>query len=104
MREKPVRQCDRSAGKGRGEIAVDRPLCAPRCGGKPHRLARAEYCRAADRQRCRKSRRRRGAATLDYALIMGVALPMAGIALWFGPRILRLVFEFTSSVIGWPFQ
>lgn len=49
-------------------------------------------------------KRRRGAATLDYALTMGVILPMMGIVLWFGPRLIRLVYELTRVMLSWPFQ
>lgn len=46
---------------------------------------------------------RRGAATLDYVLTMGIVLPMSAVVLWFGPRIIRLVYELTRVMLSWPF-
>lgn len=55
--------------------------------------------------RIRRQRRmlRRGAATLDYVLTMGIVLPMSAVVLWFGPRIIRLVYELTRVMLSWPF-
>jgi hypothetical protein len=50
-----------------------------------------------------RKRSRRGIASIDYTLTIGVVLPMAAVALWFGPRIMKLVYEFTSVIVGWPF-
>jgi hypothetical protein len=55
------------------------------------------------RRRKESGRRRRGAATLDYFLTIGVVLPMAATAFWAGPRILNLVYEMTTVLVSWPF-
>ena len=49
-------------------------------------------------------KKRRGAATLDYVLVMGVVMPLAVFVYWAAPRAMNLVFELTSVVMGWPFQ
>ena len=46
---------------------------------------------------------RRGVATLDYVLVLGIVLPMATLLMWVGPRMMRLVYELTTVVLGWPF-
>lgn len=53
--------------------------------------------------RRRDPRRRRGIATLDYVLLIGVVLPLAGFVMWAGPRIMNLVYEMTCVLISWPF-
>jgi hypothetical protein len=55
-------------------------------------------------QRSRRRRDRRGAATLDYALVLGVVLPMVGFCLWAGPRLIRQVYEMTLVLVSWPFM
>jgi hypothetical protein len=53
---------------------------------------------AADRQN------RRGNATLDYVLLMGVVLPMVAFVYWIGPRMMNLVFQLTNALLTWPFS
>lgn len=48
--------------------------------------------------------RRRGAATLDYVLVLGATLPLAGLALYQSGRVIRAVYAFTCTFIVWPFQ
>ena len=48
-------------------------------------------------------RARRGAAALDYVLVMAVVLPLAGFLMWAGPRMMNLVYETTAVLISWPF-
>lgn len=48
-------------------------------------------------------KRRKGAATLDYVLLICVVLPLAGFVMWAGPRIMNLVYEMTCVLISWPF-
>ncbi|HQU43401.1 MAG: hypothetical protein B7Z73_11905 [Planctomycetia bacterium 21-64-5] len=55
------------------------------------------------RRGSRNGRDRAGAATLDYALLMGVVLPMAAFCLWAGPRLMRQVYEMLLVCISWPF-
>lgn len=47
---------------------------------------------------------RRGAATLDYVLLMGVVMPLVVFVYWAAPRIMNLVYELTTTVMGYPFQ
>jgi len=54
--------------------------------------------------RCRHVRSRRGVASLDYVLILGVVLPLVAFILWIGPRIMRLVYEMTCVLVSWPFM
>jgi hypothetical protein len=49
-------------------------------------------------------RSRRGVASLDYVLILGVVLPLVAFILWIGPRIMRLVYEMTCVLVSWPFM
>ncbi|MGM0485918.1 MAG: hypothetical protein ACQESR_04055 [Planctomycetota bacterium] len=49
------------------------------------------------------SRRRVGAASLDFVLAAGVILPMIAFVLWVAPRIMNLVYEMTSVLVSWPF-
>ncbi|MFM7073440.1 MAG: hypothetical protein ACKO38_16755 [Planctomycetota bacterium] len=48
-------------------------------------------------------RRPRGVATLDYVLLMGIVLPLAGFVLWAAPRMMNRVYEFTTALTGLPF-
>ncbi|HLJ11184.1 MAG TPA: hypothetical protein VKU82_08345 [Planctomycetaceae bacterium] len=52
----------------------------------------------------RAGSRRRGAATLDYVLVMGAVLPMAALAYYYSTRILRAVYEMTCALVCWPFM
>jgi len=51
-----------------------------------------------------RSKRRRGNATLDYVLVLGVVLPMITFAYYLSPRMMNLVYEMTSVLVSWPFQ
>lgn len=48
--------------------------------------------------------RRTGEATLDYVLVLGAALPLAGLALYQSGRVIRAVYAFACTFIVWPFQ
>ena len=48
--------------------------------------------------------RRRGSATLDYVLVMGVVLPMAAFVLWLGPRMMQSVYELSCMFIASPWM
>jgi hypothetical protein len=52
----------------------------------------------------KRARRRRGAATLDYALILGVVMPAAALIMFAGPRIITRVFEMSCTLVSWPFM
>ncbi len=47
---------------------------------------------------------RRGAATLDYILVLGVVLPLLAIVIPQGRRMMQLVFEMTCALVSWPFM
>ncbi|MDH3718965.1 MAG: hypothetical protein OES79_12670 [Planctomycetota bacterium] len=47
---------------------------------------------------------RRGVATLDYILVLGVVFPMAAVLIWIAPRMMRLFYDFTTVVVTWPFS
>jgi len=51
-----------------------------------------------------KLRRRKGVATLDYVLVLGVILPLAAFLLRVGPKIIRLVYEMVCVLVSWPFM
>ena len=51
----------------------------------------------------RQRSRRRGVATLDYVLVICVVLPLAAFMFWAGPRMMNLVYEMTTVLLGWPF-
>ncbi len=50
------------------------------------------------------SSRRRGASAVDYVLGLGVVLPLLVVVIPAGRRIMQLVFEFTCTVVAWPFM
>lgn len=82
-------------GAGRARICVG-GICADRkrtVGSRPRRY-RSYPHRAT----------RRGAATLDYVLLMGVIMPLVVFVYWAAPRIMNLVYELTTTVMGYPFQ
>ncbi len=54
-------------------------------------------------QERRLRRRRRGLASLDYVLILGVILPMVAFIIVNGRQIMRLVYEFLCVMVAWPF-
>ena len=51
-----------------------------------------------------KSRGRRGAASLDYVLVLAVILPMIVFMMWSGPRIMRLAYDMVAMLVSWPFM
>jgi hypothetical protein len=51
-----------------------------------------------------RPRRRKGAAALDYVLVLGVILPLAGFVLWIGPQIMSAVYDVTCTLVSWPFM
>jgi hypothetical protein len=55
------------------------------------------------RRRARAMCGRKGVATLDYILVLGVVLPMVALIMWAAPRAMRLVYELTAVVVSWPF-
>lgn len=55
-------------------------------------------------RRNRRQASRRGAATLDYVLVIGIVLPLAAFILKYAPRIMADVYEMTSVLVSWPFM
>ena len=49
-------------------------------------------------------RRRSGAVSLDYVLVLGVVLPLVAFIMWIGPRIIRLAYEMVCALVAWPFM
>lgn len=47
---------------------------------------------------------RRGLSTLDYVLVLGVVMPLAGIVVPTGIRIIRAAYEMVVVMIAWPFM
>ena len=47
---------------------------------------------------------RKGVASLDYVLVLGVILPLAAFILWAGPTIMRLAYEMVCVLVSWPFM
>jgi hypothetical protein len=58
---------------------------------------------AGNAMRANSVRQRRGVATLDYVLLMGIVLPLVGFILWVAPRMMNRVYEFTTALTGVPF-
>ena len=60
--------------------------------------------------KCHKQRhrlnvtKRRGAATLDYALLLGILLPAVGVLIVAGSKIMQLVYEMLAVFLTWPFM
>jgi hypothetical protein len=52
----------------------------------------------------RKLAHRAGAAALDYALVLGIILPLIAMILRWGPKIIGLVYEMVSLLVSWPFM
>lgn len=50
-----------------------------------------------------QNRARTGAASLDYALVLGIILPLATIVIPAAIRIIRLVYEMFVGLVAWPF-
>lgn len=55
-------------------------------------------------RRVPRKRSRRGAASLDYILVLGVILPLVAFALTAGRRIVQLVYEMIVVWVAWPFM
>jgi hypothetical protein len=52
----------------------------------------------------KRYRRRRGSATIDYFLVVGVLLPLATLVFWFGPRAIHSVYDMSTVIVAWPFM
>ena len=47
---------------------------------------------------------RAGVASLDYVLVLGVAMPLIAFVMWAGPRIIRFAYEMVAAMVAWPFM
>jgi len=47
---------------------------------------------------------RRGLATLDYVLLLGVIMPLAAFLFRVGPQIIRLAYGMLCVLVSWPFM
>jgi len=47
---------------------------------------------------------RRGAATLDYVLLMGALASLGGLSLYLGSRVIVLAYDMVCAIIAWPFS
>jgi hypothetical protein len=47
---------------------------------------------------------RRGAASLDYILVICIVLPLAAMTFGVVPRLLDLTYHWTSVLVAWPFM
>lgn len=52
----------------------------------------------------RRAAGRRGVATLDYVLVLGVVLPLVAVFVVFAPRGMGAVYEMMCGLISWPFM
>lgn len=50
------------------------------------------------------NRKRRGVATLDYILVLGIIMPLAFIVVPTGMRMIRAVYDLMTVMIAWPFM
>lgn len=56
------------------------------------------------RRKSNRSSNRRGAATLDYVLVLGALLPVAGASIYLGGKTIKLAYEMACVLISWPFM
>jgi hypothetical protein len=47
---------------------------------------------------------RRGAATLDYILLLCLIFPLGTFVFWAAPRLMNLVYEMLCVLVSWPFM
>jgi hypothetical protein len=60
--------------------------------------------KASGSERARRALRRRGAALLDYVLVLGAALPMVAMSYYYSVKIIRAVYQMTCALVCWPFM
>jgi len=41
---------------------------------------------------------------LDYVLVLGAIFPIAGVSIYLGSKIIKLVYEMTCVLVSWPFM
>lgn len=55
------------------------------------------------RQVARRHGCRRAQVAVDYVLVLGTLLPLCGILLMLGRKIIMLAYEMIGGMISWPF-
>ena len=51
----------------------------------------------------RKAKRRTGAASLEYVLVLGAMLPMIAATMWMARQVMNLAYEWIYVLVSWPF-
>ncbi|MCE9547525.1 MAG: hypothetical protein K8T25_18815 [Planctomycetia bacterium] len=51
-----------------------------------------------------RTKRHRGAAAFDYALVLGIVMPMIGFTVWLAPQVMGQVYKMTCALLSWPFM
>lgn len=75
-----------------------------RRGFAVRRQAKCSRLKAGLQTWTRNRRRVAGVSALDYALLLGIILPLATFLFWIAPRIMNLVYEMVCALIAWPFS
>lgn len=70
---------------------------------RPNRCSRSPRGSTSSR-RARQHCRRRGVATLDYVLLIGIVFPLAAFVLVVAPQIMLRVYEMVCAMVSWPFM
>jgi hypothetical protein len=65
-------------------------------------IARLPTATVGQARRSRSSRR--GAASLDYVLVICIVLPLAAMTFGIVPRLIDLTYHWTSVLVAWPFM
>jgi hypothetical protein len=60
--------------------------------------------RATRRWSTSRVKARRGAAALDYVLVLGVVLPLVAFIMGVAPRMIERVYEMVCLLISWPWM
>jgi len=82
---------------------VGRPFQAVSCGGPETAWKGRPTVRRRSTSRSTFTRRK-GAASIDYVLILGVILPLVGISIVMSRQIMGLVYEVFCVLVSWPFM
>jgi hypothetical protein len=56
------------------------------------------------RRKGKSEANRRGLASLDYVLLLGVVLPLAAFLFRVCPQIISLAYEMVCGIVSWPFM
>lgn len=81
-----------------------RPECADRRDPAAQMSPVMRQVSSLGEARSSESAARRGAATIDYVLGLGVVLPLLLIVIPAARRAMQLVFELACTLVAWPFM